>query len=83
MKLAEWYTFSMITKLVRLLAFIMALLSSIAVIGIIAAEMYVRWKVNLNFSFLGGDELTALIVSTFGLLVGLLFTERHVSADPE
>jgi hypothetical protein len=64
------------TKIVSLLSIIVAVLSALTVAGIIAAELYVRWKLNQNFTFLGGDSLAALIVSSFGLLLGLSFVHR-------
>jgi hypothetical protein len=39
-------------------------------------EMYVRWQVNKDFTFLGGGELAALTVSGTVLLLGLLHTSR-------
>jgi len=64
------------TKIVSWLALIMAILSALAVAGIIGAELYVRWKLNQNFTFLGGDSLAALIIASFGLVLGLSFIHR-------
>ncbi len=38
-----------------------------------AAEIYVRWKLNQNFTFLGGFQLEALTLFGGGLLAALIF----------
>lgn len=63
-------------KIVSWLALIMAILSALAVVGIVGAELYVRWKLNQNFTFLGGDSLAALIIASVGLILGLAFLHR-------
>jgi hypothetical protein len=67
---------SHMTKIVSWLSIIVAVLSALAVAGIIGAELYVRWKLNQNFTFLGGDSLAALIIASFGLILGLSFVHR-------
>ena len=64
------------TKIVSWLSIITAIISVLAVVGIIAAELYVRWKLNQSFTFLGGDSLAALIIASFGLTLGLAFLHR-------
>lgn len=49
-----------------------ACLALLSVIGISAAEMYIRWKINQDFSFLGGWELEAITLLGGGLLAVLL-----------
>ncbi len=66
----------MITKIVSWLALVAAVLSFVAVISIMALEMYVRWKLNQNFTFLGGEGLAALTIASFGLILGLSFIHR-------
>lgn len=63
-------------KWIYWLAFTLATISWIGVIALIIAEVYVRWFINQNFTFLGGGGLPALIVSTFGLLLGLVYIQR-------
>jgi len=41
------------------------------------AQAYVRWSVNQNFTFLGGNALEALTVSSFGLVLGLAYIHRR------
>ena len=41
-----------------------------------AFEMYVRWQVNKDFTFLGGGELAALTVSGTALMLGLMHWSR-------
>jgi len=74
--LLRCYTTLMITKILTWVSLITAVLSVVAVAGIVAAELYVRWKLNQNFTFLGGESLPALIIASFGLLLGLNFVHR-------
>jgi hypothetical protein len=69
--------YSHMIKIISWLSIITAVVSVVAVAGIIGAEIYVRWKVNQNFTFLGGDSLAALIIASFGLVLGLSFVHRH------
>lgn len=40
------------------------------------AQAYVRWSVNQNFAFLGGNELEVLTFSSFALVLGLAYLHR-------
>jgi hypothetical protein len=62
---------------VRALSYIVAVISIIAVFALIVADVYVRWNLNKDFSFLGDAPLAALIVSAFGLWVALLFAGKR------
>lgn len=57
-----------------------ALLSAIIIFVLVfvigAWEMYVRWKMNQNFTLLGGFELEALTVSATALILGLMYWYR-------
>lgn len=48
------------------------------VLGIVVSmvEMWVRWQVNKDFTFLGGGELAALTISGAALLLGLMYSSR-------
>jgi len=48
-------------------------LLSLTVIGL---EAYVRWTINQDFTFLGGNGLAALVVSSSALLIGLSLAHR-------
>lgn len=39
-------------------------------------EIYIRWQVNKDFTFLGGGELAALAISGTALLLGLMHFSR-------
>ena len=55
---------------------LVALVGVLATFGLAALEAYVRWSLNQNFMFLGGDELPALTIASFGLLFGLVYLHR-------
>ena len=61
------------------LAYGSALLSALMVVGFIAAQAYVRWSLNQNFTFLGGGELEVLTGATAGIIIGLAFIYRSRS----
>lgn len=63
-------------KLLFTVSFIIAVVSWIVVIGFVAAEAYVRWNLNKDYTFLGADELPALTIGAFALLIGLLYSVR-------
>ena len=65
------------TKFMKWFSLVVAVISTFAVAGIVIAEVCVRWKVNQNFTFLGGDTLSALIIATFGLVLGLSYLHRR------
>lgn len=58
------------------LAFITAVVATITVFLLIGLEVYVRWIVNRDFVFLGGFELEALTISTFILILGVIYLFR-------
>ena len=43
---------------------------------IVGATIYVRWSVNQNFTFLGGNELEALTIGACALLISLVYVYR-------
>ena len=51
-------------------------LTAIIIFIIVLAEIYVRWKLNQSFTFLGGFELEALTLLLLGELV-LLSRSNH------
>ena len=51
-------------------------LALVVTFALIGAEAYVRWSVNQDFSFLGGNTLEVLVVGTFLLLFGLVYLHR-------
>ncbi len=53
-----------------------SVLSLLAVLGIVGFQIYVRWTVNQNFTFLGGSELEVLTASAFALTLGLSYVYR-------
>lgn len=58
------------------LSFISLIVSLLLTFGFIAAQTYVRWTINQNFTFLGGDELETLTASSFALLIVLAYIYR-------
>lgn len=63
-------------KLLFAFSFIIACLSVLVSFVFIAVQTYVRWKINQNFTFLGGAELEVLTASGFALLIALLYMHR-------
>lgn len=57
-----------LTNAAMAIAAVLAVLVAIIVI----AQMYVRWSLNQNFTFLGGGELEVLTLSVVALVLGLL-----------
>ena len=55
---------------------IVAVVAVVITFGLIVAQTYVRWSLNQNFTFLGGNELEVLTVSSFALLLGLVYIHR-------
>ena len=55
-----------------LLALILSILTILVALGLIAVQAYVRWSLNQNFTFLGGNVLEAMLIAGFGTLVGLI-----------
>ena len=62
--------------LVSLFSILSAAISFLGLSVIIVSQMYVRWAINQDFSFLGGNALEALIVSVFGLILGIAYIHR-------
>lgn len=48
----------------------------VIVLGLIIAQVYIRWSINQSFTLLGGFELEALTFSTFALILGLVYLHR-------
>ncbi|MEK7156311.1 MAG: hypothetical protein AAB790_00715 [Patescibacteria group bacterium] len=51
-------------------------LSFLGVAGIAAFEVYIRWSLNQNFSFLGGDALAGLALLAAAQMIGLVWLSR-------
>jgi hypothetical protein len=49
-------------------------LACVATIGVF--QVYIRWKINQEFTFLGGFELEALTISAFALIALLTYLHR-------
>ena len=56
---------------VMMLALVLSILAILVAFGFIIAQAYIRWSLNQNFSFLGGNVLEALLISGFGTLAYL------------
>ena len=54
------------------LALTLSILAIIISFGFIIAQAYVRWSLNQNFTFLGGNVIEALLIAGFGALTGLI-----------
>ena len=63
-------------ELVSGAAVVAMLASLVAVLAIVGLQVYVRWFINQNFTFLGGGELEVLTVSSFALTLGLAYINR-------
>jgi len=55
---------------------LVAKISLLLVFALIGFEIYVRWFINQNFTFLGGFELEALTASAFAFTFGVLYLNR-------
>ena len=53
------------------------LVSFVAVAALSIAQAYVRWKLNQNFTFLGGGELEVLTAGAFALLLALVWKNHE------
>lgn len=58
------------------LALISAVLGLIIALALIGLEVYVRWFIAKDFAFLNGFELSALIISVFALIIGMVHAYR-------
>jgi uncharacterized membrane-anchored protein len=63
-------------RLVFWLSFVTAVLSVLALIGFVAAQAYIRWKLNQNFTFLGEAGIPSLAVLVVGLVSALAYIHR-------
>lgn len=50
---------------------VLAIIAVVAAFGLITAQAYVRWSLNQNFTFLGGNVIEALLIAGFGTLAYL------------
>lgn len=64
-------------KTVYKVSFIIAWAFVLVIAGFIAAQSYIRWTINQNFTFIGGFGLEALILGTFALIIALLFAKNR------
>ena len=55
---------------------LVAVISLLSTLAFVMAQAYVRWSVNQNFTFLGGNELEVLTFSSFALLFGLNYLHQ-------
>ena len=60
-----------------LLALVLSVVAILAAFGLIVAQVYVRWSLNQNFTFLGGNVLEALLIAGFGTLLGLIHIKNR------
>lgn len=56
------------SQLISSLTSVLAIIAVVAAFGLIIAQVYVRWSLNQNFTFLGGNVLEALLIAGFGTL---------------
>jgi len=68
-------------KLMFWFSFIGGVVSLVLVLASVMCEMYVRWTMNQNFTLLGANELAALIVSAFGLIIAMAYIHRPIKKD--
>ncbi|HUY05516.1 MAG TPA: hypothetical protein VMV62_02250 [Candidatus Paceibacterota bacterium] len=57
-------------------AFASAAVAVVGALALIGIEAYVRWTLNKDFMFLGGSSLSALIISAFVLMAGMVYAYR-------
>jgi hypothetical protein len=62
--------------LVFVFSFFVSVIFSLISLTLIGVEAYVRWNLNKEFTFLGGNGLSALLIATAILLVGLSIAHR-------
>lgn len=63
-------------KWVLYFSLIILALSFIIIFGLIGFTIFVRWKMNQEFTFLGGAEFEVFTASAFALLLGLAYMYR-------
>lgn len=66
------YGYMNIEKTLVNTALVIAAVLAVLVIVIIIGQIYVRWTLNQNFTFLGGGELETMTFSLVVLVLGLL-----------
>lgn len=55
----------------------MAVVFSVALVALIIAEIYVRWTLNQDFSFLGSTGVLGLSILVLGLTLGLIYSQKQ------
>lgn len=55
---------------------IVSVITLLVVFAFIGFQTYVRWKINQNFTVLGGNELEVLTISVFALIFGVVYIHR-------
>ena len=63
-------------NIVQKVALAASIISLVGVLAIVGFQIYVRWTINQNFTFLGGGELEVLTASAFALTLGLAYIYR-------
>ncbi len=63
-------------KVAFIFTLIVAKLALLGVLFFVVAEAYVRWKLNQNFTFLGGFGTESLVLLLLGSIWGLLYASR-------
>jgi hypothetical protein len=64
-------------NLVFWLSLVTTILSVLALIGFVAAQTYVRWKLNQNFTFLGEAGIPSLTALALGQVLMLMHLYRQ------
>jgi hypothetical protein len=59
------------SQLISSVTSVLAIIAVLAAFGFIIAQAYVRWSLNQNFTFLGGNVIEALLIAGFGTLAYL------------
>ena len=79
--LDEWYRSCMGHEFRRTFAswftIVTMCIAALLLVGLMVAQAYIRWKINLNFSFLGGNVLEALLLFILGQSIALLYFTRE------
>lgn len=68
-------------KNINKLATLIVLASFITAAVLSAAQAYVRWKINQNFTFLGGGELEVITAGAFLTLIVLLYLSQKQKGE--
>jgi|GEM_PF-4598248 len=59
------------SQLISSITSVLAIIAVLSAFSFIIAQAYVRWSLNQNFTFLGGNVLEALLIAGFGTLAYL------------